>query len=210
MPKLLCPKSEISRREEMPKDSPIGKLTDAVFGFALAIGALTLTASKPETAGDVVGGVLYFCLSFVILVVIWWGTSNLMSKLDPNRSITIFLNIVLLFFVAIEPYLLNILNFSASLFPLTSSLYAIDMFFLMGVSAALCHILVKEGKEKLAAQELKSFRRSRNNQLVFACLFLLSTLPQFLEWTLSGISARVLLWLATLSLSIAASRRKDR
>lgn len=194
----------------MPRDSPLGKLTDAVFGFALAIGALTLTVANPKTTEDIVGGLLYFCLSFVILVVIWWGTSNLMSKLAPDRPTTIFLNIVLLFFVAIEPYLLNILNFNASLFPLTSTLYALDMFFLMGVSAALCHILVKEGKEKLAPQEIGSFRRSRNNQFVFAGLFLLSALPQFLEWTFAGISLRILLWLATLTLSIASTTRKKK
>lgn len=207
MPKLLWLEGNRQCGEEMPKDSPIGKLTDAVFGFALAIGALTLTVANPKTTEDIVGGLLYFCLSFVILVVIWWGTSNLMSKLAPDRPTTIFLNIVLLFFVAIEPYLLNILNFNASLFPLTSTLYAIDMFFLMGVSATLSHILVNENKEKLTAQELRSYRRSRNNQFVFACLFLLSTLPQFLEWTLAGISFRILLWLATLALSIAVSTR---
>ena len=148
-----------------------------------------------------------FTLSFVILIVIWWGTSDLMSKLAPDRPTTTFLNIVLLFFVAVEPYLLNILSFSVSLFPLTSTLYAIDMFFLMAVSSALGHILIKESKEKLTAQELRRYRISRNNQFIFACLFLLSTLPQFLEWTLAGISIRIHLWLATLALSIAASTR---
>jgi hypothetical protein len=61
---------------------------------------------------------------------------------------TVFLNIVLLFFVAIEPYLLNTLSISASLFPLASTLYALDMSFLMGVSAVLCHILIKEKRSQ--------------------------------------------------------------
>ena len=133
----------------MPESSPIGKLTDAVFGFALAVGALSLTSANPQTAGDIVEGLSLFTLSFIILVVIWWGTSDLMSRLDQKRPVTVFLNIVLLFFVAIEPYLLNILNASFTLFPLSSTLYAVDMAFLMGVSAALCHILIKEKKETL-------------------------------------------------------------
>jgi uncharacterized membrane protein len=128
----------------MAQNSPIEKLTTAVFGFALAVGALSLTAANPETITDVVEGLVLFSLSFLILVVIWWGTSDIMSKIDQGKPVTIFLNIVLLFFVAIEPYLLNILNASVELFPLSSTLYAIDMAFLMGLSAALCHILIKE------------------------------------------------------------------
>ena len=191
----------------MSKDSPIGKLTDAVFGFALAVGALSLTKANPSNAGDIVGGLLLFSLSFVILVVIWWGTSGLMSRINQERSTTIFLNILLLFFVAIEPYLLNILSTSVALFPLSSTLYAIDMSFLMGISAALCHILLIEKKETLTAHQLRFYTVNRNNQFVFAGLFLLSILPQFIEWTLAGISVRVLIWFATLGLSISASTR---
>ena len=191
----------------MPESSPIGKLTDAVFGFALAVGALSLTSANPQTAGDIVEGLSLFTLSFIILVVIWWGTSDLMSRLDQKRPATVFLNIVLLFFVAIEPYLLNILNASFTLFPLSSTLYAVDMAFLMGVSAALCHILIKEKKETLTTGQQRLYTVSRNNQFVFAGLFLLSTLPQFLEWTVGGMNVRVLIWFVTLAVSIAASAR---
>jgi len=191
----------------MPESSPIGKLTDAVFGFALAVGALSLTSANPQTAGDIVEGLSLFTLSFIILVVIWWGTSDLMSRLDQKRPVTVFLNIVLLFFVAIEPYLLNILNASFTLFPLSSTLYAVDMAFLMGVSAALCHILIKEKKETLTTRQQRLYTVSRNNQFVFAGLFLLSTLPQFLEWTVGGMNVRVLIWFVTLAVSIAASAR---
>jgi len=191
----------------MPESSPIGKLTDAVFGFALAVGALSLTSANPQTAGDIVEGLSLFTLSFIILVVIWWGTSDLMSRLDQKRPVTVFLNIVLLFFVAIEPYLLNILNASFTLFPLSSTLYAVDMAFLMGVSAALCHILIKEKKETLTTRQKRLYTVSRNNQFVFAGLFLVSTLPQFLEWTVGGMNVRVLIWFVTLAVSIAASAR---
>jgi len=191
----------------MFRDSPIGILTEAVFGFALAVGALSLTAANPQTVVEIVGGLLLFSLSFVILVVIWWGTSDLISKLDQGRSTTIFLNIALLFFVAIEPYLLNILSTSQDLFPFTSTLYAIDMSFLMGISAALCHILLKEKKETLAAHQLKFYTMNRNGQFVFAGLFLLSIVPQFAEWILAGFSVRVLIWFATLALSISVSAR---
>jgi hypothetical protein len=44
----------------MLKDSPIRKLTDAVFGFALAVGALSLTSANPQTELQIVEG---FCCS---------------------------------------------------------------------------------------------------------------------------------------------------
>ena len=194
--------------EDMSQNSPIEKLTTAVFGFALAVGALSLTAANPETAADVVEGLVLFSLSFLILVVIWWGTSDIMSKINQDKPVTIFLNIVLLFFVAIEPYLLNILNISAQLFPLASTLYGIDMAFLMGLSAALCHILIKENKATLTAQQLKYFTIRRTNQFMCAGLFFISLLPQFLEWTLAGMSVRILIWFTTLAFSLIVSARR--
>lgn len=189
----------------MTQDSPIEKLTTAVFGFALAVGALSLTKANPETTIDVVGGLVLFILSFIILVVIWWGTIDIMSKIDKGKPETIFLNIVLLFFVAIEPYLLNILN--TQLFPLSSALYAIDMAFLMLLLAALRQILIKEKKATLTVQQLRHFTISRNFQFVYAGLFFLSILPPFIEWTLAGMSVRVLIWFVTLAISITVSAR---
>src|SRR5512139_1257819 len=141
----------------MLKDSPIRILTEAVFGFALAVGALSLTAANPKTVLEIVGGLLLFSLSFAILVVIWWGTSNLMSQLDQDKSTTIFLNILLLFFVAIEPYLLNIQSASQALFTFTSTLYAIYMALLMGISAALSHIMLQKKKDTLVAHQLRYY-----------------------------------------------------
>jgi hypothetical protein len=130
-----------------------------------------------------------------------------MSKIDQGKHVTILLNIGLLFFVAIEPYLLNILNKSIQIFPLSSTLYGIDMAFLMGLSAILCQILIKENKATLTAQQLRHYTIRRNNQFVCTGLFFISIAPQFLEWTLGGMSVRVLIWFATLALSLIISTR---
>ena len=145
-----------------------------------------------------------------ISVVIWWGTSNLMSQLDQEKSTTIFLNIALLFFVAIEPYLLNVQSTSQYLFPFTSTLYAIDMAFLLGISAALCHILLQEKKESLSAHQLRYYTMNRNYQFVFAGLFLFSIVPQFAEWTFAGFSVRSLIWFVALAFSISLKSSRNR
>ena len=194
----------------MLKESPLRILTEAVFGFALAVGALSLTAANPETVLEIVGGLLLFSLSFAILVVIWWGTSNLMSQLDQEKSKTVFLNVALLFFVAIEPYLLNVQSTSQYLFPFTSTLYAIDMAFLLGISAALCHILLQEKKESLSAHQLRYYTMNRNYQFLFAGLFLFSIVTQFAEWTLAGFSVRSVIWFVTLGSSILLTSGRNR
>ena len=181
-----------------------------MFGFALAVGALSLTAANPQTELEIIGGILLFSLSFAILVVIWWGTSNLMSQLDQEKSTTVALNIALLFFVAIEPYLLNVQSVSQALFPFASALYAVDMAFLLGISAALCHILLNEKKENLSTPQLRYYTMNRNYQFVFAFLFLLSIVPQFAEWTLGGFSVRSVIWFVALGSSILLTSALNR
>jgi uncharacterized membrane protein len=192
----------------MPEKSPIGKLIDTIFGFALAIGALSLTGTRPQSIAEVMGGLFLFGLSFVILIVIWWGHSDLMSKLPNNEPKIVILNIVLMFFVAVEPYLLNVLNSNIAIFEFTSILYAVDMTFLMGISGVLVHVLVTEYKGTLSIMQMRTYKSGRNFQIIFACLFLLSVIPQFFAWTVMGTPVRIYLWLATLVLSIGARARK--
>jgi uncharacterized membrane protein len=192
----------------MSETSPLDKLANTIFGFALAIGALSLTVKNPQNESQIIAGIFIFGLSFVILIVIWWGHHDLMSHINANKPKTIFLNVVLLFFVAIEPYLLNTLNTDSALFSFTSNLYAVDMAFLMGISAALTHILAAENHGILSDDQLKSYRLSRNAQTVFAGLFVLSILPQFLTWRFMNTPVRVCIWYATLALSILTSAKK--
>jgi uncharacterized membrane protein len=109
-----------------------------------------------------------FGLSFVILIVIWWDHNDLMSKLPHNKPKIVLPNIVLMFFVAVEPYLLNTLNSDLTLFEYTSILYAIDMAFLMGISAILAHILVTEKEGTLSIVQTRTYRSNRNLQIFFA------------------------------------------
>ena len=198
----------LTRVRGMPERSPMGRLIDTIFGFALAIGALSLTGTRPQNISEVLGGLFVFGLSFVILIVIWWDHSDLMSKLTDSKPKIIVLNVTLMFFVAVEPYLLNTLNSSAALFEFTSILYAVDMTFLMGISAVLTHILVTEYGGTLSNTQARNYEANRNFQIFFACMFLSSVAPILFTWTIMGVPIRVYLWLATLALSIGARTRR--
>jgi hypothetical protein len=54
----------------MVRTSPLDKLTDTIFGFALAVGALGLTVRNPQDQSGIIAGIFIFGLSFVILIVI--------------------------------------------------------------------------------------------------------------------------------------------
>lgn len=148
-----------------------------------------------------------FGFSFLILMSVWSGYTNIMSVLPIEDSITVTLNLVLLFLVSIEPYLfyLNItfdllshevfLNFA-------SILYALDMTGLMLILALFTHQLGKEERGLLPKESLAPFKRVRNILFVSAALFAITVLPVFWTFKLLGQPIRFYFWFIPLLLSL--------
>jgi uncharacterized membrane protein len=117
------------KSEPMPR---IEALSDEIFSLALSIGSKIFVLRPPMNSSQILGDLIEFGLSFSILVTVWLHYTSIMSVHPMETTRERLLNIVLLFFVAIEPYLL----YQISLFdhgspdPLldySSSLFAIDM-----------------------------------------------------------------------------------
>ena len=153
-------------------------------------------------------GLVLFGLSFLILIVIWWDHDDLMSKLPNDKPRIVVLNIALMFFVAVEPYLLNILDANITLFEYASILYAVDMTFLMSISAVLAHILITKYQRTLSIIQIEIYRTRRNFRILFASLFIISVFPQFSTWTFMDNPLTVHFWLATLILLILLRLRR--
>src|SRR5438876_2647088 len=83
----------------------IQSLSDLIFGLALSIGALNLIASKPPDTPALLGNIATFGFSFLVLIFVWFRYTEIMSVLPVETTRTRALNTVMLFFVAIEPYL---------------------------------------------------------------------------------------------------------
>jgi uncharacterized membrane protein len=95
----------LTREDQEPKIKiKIQSFSDLVFGLALSIGSIVLLSRPFSTITDVEVNVLDFGFSFVIIVFTWLGYSRTMAVLPVETSTTLYLNIVLLFLVAIEPY----------------------------------------------------------------------------------------------------------
>ena len=122
-----------------------------------------------------------------------------MSVLPVQTTWTRVLNIILLFLVALEPYLFNILPFFLSppqtfteLYDVTSSIYALDIGAIYGILALFTHILASEERKLVAPDLLRKYKLSRNLEIVVAIIFLVSAIPQV--WVLN---VRYTIWAST-------------
>ena len=176
----------------------IESLTDLVFGLALSIGAMILISKPPTNPGELFQSIAAFGFSFLILIQIWFRFTEIMSVLPVQTTWTRILNTILLFLVALEPYLFNTLPFfapeqsSTGLVDVTSSVYAVDIGGIYGILALFTHTLTMEERELLTPDLLRRYKLSRNLEIVVATIFLVSAVPQ-----LFTLSLRYYVWAST-------------
>ena len=85
----------------------IETLSDLIFGLALSIGALTLIGQPPSDFTQLLFDIAYYAFSFLILILVWYSYTRIMSCLHVEAESSIYFNVVLLFLVSIEPFLFN-------------------------------------------------------------------------------------------------------
>ncbi len=174
----------------------IESLTDLVFGLALSIGAISLISNKPTNPGYLYQAIAAFGFSFLILIQIWFRFTEIMSVLPVETTRTRILNTILLFLVALEPYLFNIIPFFAAsqtgpLYDAASTIYALDIGAIYGILALFTNVLATEEKKLVAPDLLRKYRLSRDLEIVVATIFLMWAIP---FWTLN---LRYYIWATT-------------
>jgi uncharacterized membrane protein len=161
---------------------------DIIFGLAVSIGALVLTQSKVQVWQDFAWNVLLFGFSFLIIAITWLMFSRIMSVLPSEVPSVLFLNLILLFCVALEPYLFYMLMNGAAqnLLGFTSVGYALDVGFIFVVLATLASFVLKQervdredGRSRLHPNLLQTFKHMMIEEYIVAALFLVSALPVF-------------------------------
>jgi uncharacterized membrane protein len=186
----------------------IQSLSDLIFGLALSIGALTLIGQKPSDFQGLALSILYYGFSFLILINIWRSYTRTMSLLPVETTKLIDLNVLLLFLVAIEPYLFNQLITSTLVMAQNVSiLYAFDLGGLIAIQAFFTNSLVSEKKKYIHEEQLREYKSRRNYQLIIAVIFFVSTLPVFWTWrvelgNIGSIPLRLFFWFIALFLSL--------
>lgn len=179
-------------------------LSDLIFGLALSIGSAQLLVSKYPSGGyEILDALVVFGFSFLILINVWLRYTSITSVVPIETTAMVRLNVLLLFLVAIEPYLFNIIAKSGlSVDPGldASAFYALDIGGMNLVIAYFTHVTTMEGKRLIPDDLVKRFRRSRNYILLVGLIFTFSAIPNFATISVFGTSFRVALWIATVPL----------
>jgi hypothetical protein len=160
----------------------IENLSDLVFGLALSLGSIILVSASVTTPADLITNIALFGFSFLIVIWVWSGYNRTMAVLPFEIRGTFVLNIVLLFCVAIEPYLFYVLFQYPKVIQFASSVYALDGGAMMIILAGMTYLLL--GEEKVLAARhpgfnAARFRRVMNAEVVSGAIFWSSALPPF-------------------------------
>ena len=192
---------------ELQRPRPrIESLTDLIFGLALSIGALILINNKPTSTEELLTSVGLFGFSFLILISIWLRYTETMSVLPVETSGTRALNVGLLFLVALEPYLFNLIGAASTLSQGVATIaYAMDIGSIYAILASFNHFLTSEGRVLVERNLVHKYRTVRNLQIAIAMLFWVSIIPQFYSFVLPvgpyGLPLRYVLWIGSFFLA---------
>jgi uncharacterized membrane protein len=188
------------RRHPRPR---IETLADLIFGLSLSIGSIALLATSPTSATEINNHIVAFMFTFLILITAWLIYTSFMSVLPvETRSVTL-LNVVLLLLVAIVPYLLNNAEVvspsldatqASAIRDYSSTLFTLDLFGILLILAIFAHVLSLEEKDLVAPEALGLFRSGRNRMSVLAFLMVISIAPQFWQFSILGVPARLYMW----------------
>jgi len=191
----------------------IESLSDLVFGLALSIGAFALVSNPPVTDNAFYYDVGTFAFNFIVLISIWLRYTRIMSVLPVETRGTILMNGVLLFTVALEPFIFNILRStntlnppSKALYEAASSFFGLDVGGMMLIMTVFTLALAKEENRLVPKSMLRQLREEAVTWGVAAGLFLISAVPVFGRINVggvvfSGLSLRFLLWILALVFS---------
>lgn len=177
-------------------------LSDLIFGLALSIGAIQLVGATPQTHAQLITALAAFAFSFLILINVWNRYTTFMSVVPVESTVMRRLNMLLLFLVAVEPYLFNLLvnqTVPLSLGQDVGAYYGLDIGAMNFVLAYFAHLLTRE-KTLLSPEMAHRFRVTRNAMLTVALTFTISAIPIFWTLWIFGIPSRFLIWILTVPL----------
>jgi uncharacterized membrane protein len=191
----------------------IETLSDLVFGLALSIGSIALVQHIPQNSADLSTDIVQFGFSFLIVVGIWLGYTRIIGILPVETQGTVFLNLGLLFCVALEPFLYYVLfSTSATSDPtfldFASSAFGLDTGAMMALLSSMMYLVVRQeehgGVRRLRPIGLRNFKVSMVSQIVGAAIFLASTLEVFWVQVPNLGYLRFLLWYVALGTFFAS------
>ncbi|MGA8274789.1 MAG: TMEM175 family protein [Thermoplasmata archaeon] len=210
---VAAPTSSIAKPSDtLPRPRPrIESLSDMVFGLALSVGALALVATPPTSSEQLYSDIVTFGFSFLILIMVWFSYTRIMSEMTFEDHRTLTLNTVLLFTVSVEPFLFNLLHSANHLngfFNAASQAYAVDLGLMMVILGLFAWGLSVSTQPPLALSVRTGFRAEAINRWVAAGIFFVTVAPVFDQVSVGPEPLRIWLWLIPLFFFAFARRTR--
>jgi len=142
-----------------------------------------------------------FGFSFLILISVWNRYTSTTSVMPVETSWMVRLNMVLLFLVAIEPFLFDVLvgsSLSSAVGTAASEYYGLDIGGMNLILAYFTHLLASEERKLIPPELVGRYKTARNLLVVGAAVFLVSELPIFWSVEVEGVPLRIVLWMLSL------------
>ena len=185
---------------QVPKPRIQG-LSDLIFGLALSIGAVQLVTNLPTQTGALTNDIYTFGFSFLILINVWNRYTATTSVMPVETRLMVRLNMALLFLVAIEPFLFEVMivnGFSQAVGVEASLYYGIDIGSMNLVLAYFSHLLAQEERNLIPREMIGRYKATRDSLIFGAAIFFVSDFPLFGDVDLGGLPLRVILWILVL------------
>jgi len=163
-------------------------ITTEVFALTLGLGAFSLSIIPRTSLIEVAQAVGFFGIAFFYIAIIWIVNSRFFEMYPLYDNTFVGLNFVILFLVAISPFLMQGFSMSPDLSNSMSILYALDIMGIFAILGALHQRYFRQNTESLGEDETREVKMDRNMQFVISTWFLISAilpLPyRFIFWML--------------------------
>jgi uncharacterized membrane protein len=149
-------------------------ITTEVYALTLGLGAFSLSTIPQGGMLDVVETIIAFAIAFFYIVIIWLTHSRFFEDYPLYDETFLGLNFVVLFLVAISPYLIQTMFTSPELLNPASIMCALDM---VGIYLILgfFHQRYIQQHEDIKPKRKRLVKLQRNIQFITALWFLTST-----------------------------------
>jgi uncharacterized membrane protein len=179
--------------KDVPKRNADGlekfkSITTEVFALTLGLGAFSLAIIPRSSMMEVAQAIGAFAISFFYIVLIWIIHSRFFEKYPLHDDIFLVLNFVILFMVAISPFLMQGFSMSPDFADPMSMLYALDIMGIHAILGILHQRYISKNKRRLQREETREVKLDRNITFIISVWFLMSAfIPiqyRFIFWML--------------------------
>jgi uncharacterized membrane protein len=163
-------------------------ITTEIFALTLGLGAFSLSVIPRDSIFEVAQAVGVFAIAFFYIAVIWIINFRFFEKYPLYDNTFLALNFVILFLVAISPFLMQGFSMSLDFANQISILYALDIMVIFIILGVLHEKYILQNKDHLTERDLPEIKMDRNMQFIISLWFLISVvLPfqyRFIFWML--------------------------